>query len=210
MLAEPFHLSYPYVFRWQDDYYMVPETYQAGSVRLYKALNFPTEWSCVGTLLEGPYLADASVFRHDGRWWMFVDASPEMKHDTLRLYQAADLTGPWVEHPASPIKQNDPHLARPAGRVLVVDDQVFRFAQNSVPYYGMDVCAFAIDELSPTAYREREVSHGPILRGSGSGWNGCGMHHLDAHFLNDGRWLACVDGWVCEPLLSKLHAGRET
>src|SRR5438045_8028042 len=26
VLDEPFHLSYPYVFAWQDEHYMVPET----------------------------------------------------------------------------------------------------------------------------------------------------------------------------------------
>ncbi|HEY0729749.1 MAG TPA: hypothetical protein VGD38_16825, partial [Pyrinomonadaceae bacterium] len=26
VLREEFHLSYPYVFKWQDTYYMIPET----------------------------------------------------------------------------------------------------------------------------------------------------------------------------------------
>src|SRR5581483_1115296 len=60
VLAEPFHLSYPYVFRWRDDFYMIPESYQAGAVRLYRAAAFPARWVFVGTLLEGPYLVDAS------------------------------------------------------------------------------------------------------------------------------------------------------
>ncbi|MEB3292295.1 MAG: hypothetical protein VKJ24_03975, partial [Synechococcales bacterium] len=45
VLKEPFHLSYPYVFKWNDDYYMIPETYQAGQVRLYKADRFPDRWT---------------------------------------------------------------------------------------------------------------------------------------------------------------------
>ena len=44
VLAEPYHHSYPYVFEWMNNYYMVPESYEAGSVRLYKALQFPTSW----------------------------------------------------------------------------------------------------------------------------------------------------------------------
>jgi hypothetical protein len=28
VLREPFHLSYPYVFKWNDDYYMIPEANQ--------------------------------------------------------------------------------------------------------------------------------------------------------------------------------------
>jgi hypothetical protein len=51
VLAEPFSLSYPYVFEWANDYYMVPESRGSGSVRLYKASAFPTRWSFVGPLL---------------------------------------------------------------------------------------------------------------------------------------------------------------
>src|SRR5262249_25037805 len=119
VLAEPFHLSYPYVFQWQNDYYMVPESYQAGAVRLYRARNFPYEWLHVADLLTGPYFADASPFRYAGAWWLFADTSDGQKHDTLRLYHADDLFGPWVEHLQSPIIAGNPQIARPAGRVLV-------------------------------------------------------------------------------------------
>src|SRR5262245_46202668 len=37
VLAEPFHLSYPYVFEWQGERYMIPETLGASAVCLYKA-----------------------------------------------------------------------------------------------------------------------------------------------------------------------------
>jgi hypothetical protein len=33
VLAEPFHLSYPYVFEWNGDYYMMPETQGIAAVR---------------------------------------------------------------------------------------------------------------------------------------------------------------------------------
>src|SRR5437879_4187404 len=43
VLSEPFHLSYPYVFCVDDQYFMVPESYQSNSVTLYRALSFPTK-----------------------------------------------------------------------------------------------------------------------------------------------------------------------
>ncbi|MFO0810201.1 MAG: hypothetical protein U0746_16390 [Gemmataceae bacterium] len=192
VLAEPFHLSYPQVFVHAGDVYMIPETFQAGAVRLYKARPFPNRWAFVAALIEGPYLVDASVFRHDSRWWMFVDASSDQGHDTLRLYGANELTGPWREHPASPVVAGDPHNARPGGRVVAVGGRPIRFAQNCSPDYGMDVRAFLIDELTSTAHRERPV--GRVVGPSGHGWNAAGMHHIDAHAVN-GEWLAFVDGW---------------
>lgn len=195
VLAEDFHLSYPYVFRRRGEYFMVPESYQAKEVRLYRAVDFPDRWEPVAVLLRGEYLVDSSPFQHDGRWWMFVDASPTPTHDTLRLFLADDLFGPWREHPASPLIQGDPTRARPAGRVLVTDGRILRPAQNCVPEYGSAVRAFEVTELSTERYAEREVEQSPILRGSGQGWNADGMHQLDAQRLADGTWIAAVDGW---------------
>lgn len=192
VLREPYHLSYPHVFGWRDEYYMIPEAVQSNSVRLYRATRFPTEWAFVTTLLEGVY-ADPSVFRFDGRWWMFACSTP-YGHDTLRLYFADDLAGAWTEHPSSPIVSGNARTARPGGRVLVMGDRVVRFSQDCYALYGNSVRAFEISELTTAGYREREAGAGPILAASGAGWNGAGMHHVDAHLKRDGQWIACVDG----------------
>src|SRR5262249_31357746 len=120
VLAEPFHLSYPYVFEWMGEHYMIPESYQAGAVRLYQAVDFPTRWAFVGSLIEGRYLVDASIVRWADRWWLFTETNPDVKHDTLRLFHAEDLMGPWREHPSSPVVVGDPRVARPAGRAMVL------------------------------------------------------------------------------------------
>lgn len=192
VLHEPFHLSYPYVFEWQGEYYMIPETLEPDAVRLYKASSFPTKWSLVRTLIDGQ-CADPSIFYFEGRWWLFACTTPYL-HDTLRLYFARDLLGPWVEHPRSPIIEGDHRLARPAGRVLVFDGRVVRFAQDCYPTYGSQVRAFEISPLTPTDYGEQETAESPILKGSGKGWNKLGMHTVDPHLLRKRRWIACVDG----------------
>lgn len=190
VLDEPFHLSYPYVFRWENDYYLVPESVEAGAVRLYRAHRFPDEWVFAGTLIDGVRLADPSLFLHDGRWWLLGKGS---KH-TLRLFFAEGLTGPWREHPQSPVVKGDPRSARPGGRVLAEDGRVLRYAQNGEPCYGRQVLAFEITLLTPTAYRERPMAE-PVLTASGTGWNRDGMHNIDPHPTGPGRWLACVDGF---------------
>ncbi len=195
VLSERFHLSYPYVFEWKSEFYMVPERFQSGSIGLYRASKFPIQWSFVGTLVEGPYFVDNSVFLYKDKWWLLTETNPEVKHDTLRLFYADDIIGPWQEHASSPVVQGDPRIARPAGRVLVLGDLVIRYAQNCQPQYGTDVRAFEITELTTTSYQERAVGQGPIVTGIGTGWNACGMHHIDPHQQVDGRWIACVDGW---------------
>jgi hypothetical protein len=194
VLSESFHLSYPCVFEWMGEHYMIPESFQAGAVRLYKARNFPTQWSFVGSLLKGPYLVDPSIFRYDDKWWLYVETNPEVKHDCLRLYFADDLAGPWVEHPGSPIVPHDPRIARPGGRVLVIGTEIFRFAQDCSMAYGSAVRAFKVTQLDTRHYAEEQVDVTPVLTASGSDWNADGMHHVDAHRMLDGSWIASVDG----------------
>lgn len=194
VLAEPFHLSYPYVFEWNSDFYMIPESCQAGAIRLYRADPFPYRWVLDSILLEGQVFLDTSVFQRDGHWWMLTDTSPMRRNDTLRLFHAPDLRGPWEEHPRSPVVQGNPRIARPAGRVVSTPDRLLRFAQDCSEEYGANVQAVEITRLSKTNYAEAECTEGPLLVGSGQGWNRSGMHHVDVHQLSDGRWMACTDG----------------
>src|SRR5205823_5834432 len=80
VLAEPFHLSFPYVFWWRDAYYMVPETFEAHSVRLYRAAPFPETWRHEQDLLVGYEYVDPCVFMWDSRWWMYT---ANRENDTL-------------------------------------------------------------------------------------------------------------------------------
>ena len=190
VLDEYFHLSYPYVFKWKNEFYMVPESSKAYSVLLYRAVNFPVEWSFERTLLSGKYV-DTSVFRFNKRWWLFTS---EVSSDILRLFYAEDLTGPWAEHPKSPVIEKNASTARPAGRVLVSDGRLIRFAQDCKPTYGNQVRAFEITKLGTVDYEEKELPGGPILKASGTGWNAEGMHHLDLHAVDGNEWIGCVDG----------------
>lgn len=192
VLTEPFHLSYPYVFEWNNDHYMIPEAFEPATVRLYKADYFPTRWSFAGVLVEEAGV-DPSIFYFEDRWWMFTCSKP-FRHDTLRLYFAENLMGPWVEHPASPIVKGNKENGRPAGRVVMVGDKVVRFAQDCVTRYGNHVRAFEVTELTTNYYAEKEHHDSPILKASGRGWNDLGMHHIDPHELALGNWIACVDG----------------
>jgi hypothetical protein len=191
VLREPFHLSYPYVFAVGDDVFMVPETLAPGAVRLYRAAAFPGGWELAGELVRGGF-ADPSLVRWQERWWLFACSNPP-HNDELRLYVADELPGPWREHPRSPVVSGDRRRARPAGRVIPWEGRLLRFAQDCVPVYGTGVRAFDILELSAGEYREAETAGSPILEASGSGWNGAGMHHVDAHPDGDGGWLAAVD-----------------
>lgn len=193
VLVEDYNVSYPYVFRWRGHFYMVPEMYQQNCVRLYRAESFPYDWRPVANLIEDGPVADPSLFRFGGSWWIFTCPRP-LEHDALRLYRSEHLLGPWREHPRSPIIRGDPRSARPAGRVLAGEENLLRFAQDCHPSYGTAVRAFEITCLDPSEYVERPVGKPPIERPEDGAWNCVRMHHVDAHPLDDGSWIAVVDG----------------
>lgn len=192
VLRESFHLSYPYVFRWKNDYYMIPETLAMNAICLYRATRFPTRWSCVGVLLPGR-CADTSIFRFDSMWWMFTCA-PIQKSDTLRLYYSDSLSDGWHEHPRSPVVEGNARIARPGGRVIRYDSRLIRFTQDCFERYGSQVRAFEITDLTRTTYSEKEDAASPVLCAASDGWNSEGMHHVDPILTPEGRWVACVDG----------------
>jgi hypothetical protein len=189
VLEEPFHLSYPLVFRDGDAIYLLPETMDSGGIHLYRATEFPHRWERSATLLDEPR-TDPTIFEHDGRWWLFVGHGTE----NLELYWTDRLPGPWQPHRCNPVVAGDPHHARPAGRVLRVDGGLVRLAQDDAPRYGLAVHGFRITTLTPDEYVEVPAGDGTVLEAGSAGWNAWGMHHCDAHEVAPGEWLASVDG----------------
>jgi hypothetical protein len=188
-LKENVHLSYPYVFKWENEFYMIPESVGIYEIRLYKAERFPYDWKLVKTLIKGNYF-DSSIVRYQDKWWLFTSD----RNDVLHLFSSDELTGKWVEHPKSPIVFQNPEAARGGGRLIVIEDKIYRFAQDCRQMYGHRVNAFEIKKISETDYQEIEVKGNPILKPDGRGWNGERMHHIDAHQVSDNKWVACVDG----------------
>lgn len=189
VIQEPFVLSYPYVFKWRNDYYMIPEAHTETSVRLYKATEFPDKWEYEGDLLKGDHFISPTLVRYKDRWWLFTGRHG---NETLRLFYATDLKGPWTEHPQSPIVKKDLNTARPAGRPFVIDGTLYRLGQDCYPTYGNQVHAFRITDISPTTYSERMIE-APLVQSSSKGWNAESMHHVDARQLGENSWIAAVD-----------------
>jgi hypothetical protein len=204
VLDEPFHLSYPYVFKWKNEYYLIPETYEASSVRLYKAVNFPTNWSLEKTLLEGSDYVDPSIFYFNDNWWLFTSSTD---NNILRLHYSNNLMGNWIEHPKSPVIERNETIARPGGRVVVLEHKIIRYTQDDRYRYGNKVRAFEITKLTTRSYEEKEIKENPILKASGVGWNKTGMHNIDPHQIEENQWIACVDGYG-ESLIFGFNSDR--
>lgn len=199
VLQRPYHLSFPYVFKWEGEYYMTTEEGRNNAkARLYRAEQFPKKWTHEVDLYDpseyGHDITDHLLFRWNDRWWNFAGIG----NSGLRAYYSDSLTGEYKPHENNPIIEGRKKAARPAGRPIVRDDHILMFYQDSVEFYGAKVRAYSIDQLTPKKYSDSELPQSPILEGSGENgreWNQVRMHHYDPWYLGDGEgWRAAVDG----------------
>lgn len=155
VIDEPFHVSYPLVFPWRGEWYMMPEMRQAGRIDLYRAIEFPFRWVREQTLIADCRASDPTLVEHEGRVWLFaaVSASGGPAVDELCAYYADDIHGPWTPHPKNPIV-TDVRTARPAGRFLRDAEGLIRPGQDCSVRYGYRVSLNRIHTLTPTEYRE--------------------------------------------------------
>jgi hypothetical protein len=155
IMARPYHLSYPFVFQWRDEHFLLPESAESGLVQLYRAVDFPGEWCVDTTLLEGVRAYDSTLVEHDGRYFLFAAIpEPGADIDELHLFWADDLRGPYRPHPQNPVV-SDASRARPAGRVFSNGGRLIRPSQDGSRGYGSAIVLNEIVRLDPAGYAER-------------------------------------------------------
>ncbi len=153
VLKSDLHYSYPFVLEVDNQRYLVPEQYQANEVALYSQEG--EGCNPQKQLLKGEWV-DATLFEHDGLFWLF--ASPKQhSNEELHLFYAHALDGDYQSHPLNPVKI-DIASSRPGGK-LYTDDQgrLIRPSQNSTYTYGGAITLNHITALTTKTYAEERV-----------------------------------------------------
>ncbi|OQX13066.1 MAG: hypothetical protein BWK73_13330 [Thiothrix lacustris] len=202
ILEKPYHLSYPFVFQHQGNYYMIPETAGNQSVEVYRCEDFPHRWVFEKNLMTGVEAYDATLMEYEGRWWLFAS----MRHDkrcspseALYLFHADDpLSTQWQAHPQNPVVASAAR-ARPAGRIFNAAGQWYRPSQNCAGTYGRGLNINRIQQLDVNTYREQLIStYLPDGQHDMNGMHTLGVSSpvsvMDAVHVH--RRLGIVDRWV--------------
>jgi hypothetical protein len=154
-----YHLSYPFVFTWRGEHYMVPETVDVSRVEWYRAVRAPYEWTLENAVTHDLPLADCTLAEIDGRWWMFANgAQPGVSFwDELYLFHAPSPLGPWTPHRMNPVV-SDVRTARPAGALFRRGAHWYRPSQDSSGGYGSATSIQRILRLDDRHYEEETVT----------------------------------------------------
>ena len=161
VLEKDYHLSYPFVFEFENNFYMVPETESNNNIELYKCTDFPRKWEYHGEIMNNVSAVDTTIFNHDNKWWMFTGIKENMgssNSDELFLFHSDNpLTDKWEPHSKNPII-SDVRQARPAGKIFSFKDKLYRPSQNGSKFYGYGVSINQINNISKNEYEETSIT----------------------------------------------------
>jgi hypothetical protein len=187
VLSQKFHLSYPQVFKYRNDFYMVPESKQANAVLLYKAHRFPYDWRVCDTLVPNVQLVDPSIYVSDSLNIMV--ATDYAKN--MYVYEADSLLGKWKLH-KQPIALIGTE-SRAGGRFFADKKGLLLPVQNfSNGYgYGVSLYRFLFKNSNYTITREKPLF---MMANTNIKEFNAGMHQLDIQRLDANHYYYVFDG----------------
>lgn len=148
------HKSFPCIYNDGGNIYCLPEEGDRGGLFLYKYNSSHGRFEYIAQLLGGGKYIDSCVTNINSMYYIFTSTITEPFKQ--KLFVANEITGPYVEHPASPITIDKSH-GRNGGCVTFAENKIFRIAQNCSETYGGSISIFTIDEINSLKYRESLV-----------------------------------------------------
>jgi hypothetical protein len=159
-IVEPFHMSFPYLLRFEGSLYMCPETSENGDIRLYKCINFPLQWKLAKILMTNVAAVDTMIFEKDGLWWLLTNIDPlklgDYSAELSCFYAESPLSADWTPHKGNPILI-DSSKGRNGG-LLLHQGSIHRVAQNQgFGRYGRSISINRIETLTKEDYSELKL-----------------------------------------------------
>jgi hypothetical protein len=177
VIEEKFHLSFPFLFKFNEKIYMCPETSEINEIRIYECLEFPTKWKYKKTLIKNIFAVDTLLFKKDSRWWLLTntDSNNINYSSELSIFYSNEgpLTENWNEHKNNPLIV-DANNARNGG--LIFDNNEIYRVNQKIGYniYGAELDVNLIKEINEENYVEDKIYNikPNFLK------NTIGVHHL--------------------------------
>lgn len=151
------HLSYPYAWREDGRVLCLPESGAARTTRIFELSGEDNQAREIARVCDGPAVADPSLFRHGGYYWIAYTDTDIGLHDNLCLLYSERLEGPWRQHPGNPVKW-DVRSSRPGGTPFLHDGILYRPAQNCAATYGAALAINRVITCTPAAFLEETVA----------------------------------------------------
>lgn len=187
VLDEDFHLSFPQVFRYKDEMFLLPEARGSKHLILYKATIFPKEWEIADTLIYNFNLKDPAILLSDD--FNIITASD----DNLKQYvfKADSLRDKWIK--ADEFESRIGDETRAGGNFFQYEGEWYVPFQNNSRGYGTGLSLYRLNYIPNKFLKfKREVDF-QLYPQNKIEWFNRGMHHLNIT-KNGDKYFAVYDG----------------
>ena len=172
------HYSYPYIFDFNDEIFMIPETSSQNELQIWKCINFPYKWKFFHKLLIGKKVIDSSILiDKNKKIWLFTNIDEGYFEDHVSclyiFYLGDSLKNEPVSHIQNPVKI-DCSSSRGAGQIYFENKSLIRPSQINIKgVYGYGLNINYIESLNLNVFSEKTLKKVfPI------GQFKIGIHHL--------------------------------
>lgn len=154
LLEAKVHLSYPFVLDRSDSVnsnrVILPESNQSKTIFCFDSAN-----PKIGkVLVENIPAIDATPVFYNNRWWIFCTHEGNFNNTNLYIYHALEFEGPWHPHGNNPVKC-DVRSSRPGGTPFLLNNKLYRPAQDCSSSYGSAVIINEVIELDENTFKEQ-------------------------------------------------------
>lgn len=161
IIDTPYHLSYPFLFEFDDRTFMIPESSHNRTIELWECDSFPNVWHKRKNLFEDISAADTTLLRWNDRWWMFANIDRSNSGDHMAelhvFHSDHPIEGEWRPHPGNPVVADARRARMAGGFIMTKDGRLIRCCQKLGLFYGKAVILCEVIEFSETAYREVQI-----------------------------------------------------
>lgn len=188
IIDNPYHMSYPCVFRYGEKYFMVPESSSNSSLDLYEATQFPYRWEIVSHLLTGTSIVDSTVIVDNGIVYILGYMKNSAGPGFLLIKYILDMNSYSIKEISR--KEYKDNVARPAGGFFYENGILYRPAQNCSLKYGNSIIFYRVDSLKNNQYSE--MSDSEMFAGDIN----CSVPITRVHTYNRDSKYEVIDGFI--------------
>ena len=157
ILQKDYHLSFPFVFKYENKYYLIPESSKQKRIDLYEFVYFPEKLKFVRTLLDGFNAADSVLYNHQNIWFILTNLErrkDDLNSKDLSIFQSNSLLkGNFIQKHKNPVV-SDIRFARNGGSLIHSKNKLYRVSQDCKKRYGHKVNIMKVILLTENNYEE--------------------------------------------------------
>jgi hypothetical protein len=170
---ENFHLSYPAIYRYNGEIFMIPESQKSRESIVFKAVNFPLKWAMCDTLFDYPVkdptlfrITDSTGFIYYCQKMMLYRSKYALKNNKFETWDKE-----FIKAGVN---------SRPGGSIIVLEQDTFLSLQNNFLGYGSGLDLYDISTNQIQSFLGAHQKFAAF---------GAGMHHISTITLDDKVYL---------------------